>query len=279
MKNFGRRKCSEDSSSMKRIILFLLILSVARVAFAQTDWKSKDFDKWDAADVETILNKSDWVKNQEVRVQNAGSAVAAAGSVTPKISSAGSNISEGASVGDLNTVSQGKIQPAIDYTFTLRLRSSLAIRLALIRREQLEAKTKELSPSEIELYNKRQRGLYECPACAENYVVTVTAKSKENKNYDPVYAAFGGARIEDIRRFIYLQNEKGEKRELVFFTQPKAPGEEAVFFFKRFNDKGQPLFTKNNKQIILNLTNNQVSLAFNFKMDIAPIIVGDKVDF
>lgn len=263
---------------MKRSFLILVILCLAQISFAQSDWKTKDFDKWDAADVDTILNKSEWIKNQEIRLAGAAARVAVAGAVTPKVSGVG-GVSEGASVGSLNSVNQGKIQPAIDFTFTLRLRSSMAIRLALIRKAQLESDTKKLSPAELDLYNKRLKGLYECPACAENYVVTVTSGSKENKNYDAVYTAFGGAQLEDIKRFIYLQNEKGEKRELVHFTTPKAPGSEAVFFFRRFDEKGLPLFTKDSRQLILNLTNNQVSLAFNFKMEIQPIVVGDKVDF
>jgi hypothetical protein len=281
MKNSARRKCSARIRKiMKVYFLILTMLLLTPISFAQSDWKTKNFDKWDAKDVDTILNKSEWVKNQEIRLSAAAAKVAVAGSVTPKVSAAGgTGVSEGASISDLNTVNQGKIQPPTDFTFTLRLRSSMAIRLALIRQEQLEAAAKELSSAELELYHKRQKGLYECPACAENYVVTVTSRSKENKNYDAIYAAFGGAKLEDLKRYIYLQNEKGEKRELVHFTQPKAPGSEAVFFFRRLNEKGEPLFTKDSKLLILNLTNNQVNLAFNFKMEIPPIVVGDKVDF
>src|SRR5205085_1223158 len=111
-----------------------------------------------------------------------------------------------------------------DFTVTLRLRSSMAIRLALIREEQLQTDVKALNNDDLTLYNKRQKGLYECPACVENYVVTVTSRSKENKNYDAIYTLFASAKLEELKRFIYLQNEKGEKRELVHFTPPKVPG-------------------------------------------------------
>ncbi len=136
-----------------------------------------------------------------------------------------------------------------------------------------------MSAKERELFNQRQKGLYDCPACLENYVLTLSSKSRENKGADAVYTAFGGDVFDNIKRYIYLQNDKGEKRELVYFTPPKSPGDEAVFFFRRFDDKNNLLFTKDSKYLILNLTNNQVNTATNFKIAIAPLIIGDKVQF
>lgn len=262
-----------------KFYLIFVFLACFVSANAQEDWKTKDFDKWNKQDVERILNNSDWVKNQEVRLQYEATQAVAAGSFTPKIVNSGGGISEGASRTVANTVGQGSIQPAVDFTFTMRLRSSLAIRLALIRKNQLETDTAKLSDEDLDLFNRRQRGLYDCPACAENYVVTLTSKSKENKNFDAVFTSFGNAQFNDIKRYIYLQNEKGEKRELVHFVAPKAPGDEAIFFFRRFDGKDRPLFTKESKYIILNLTNNKVNTVTNYKLEVAPLIVGDRVDF
>ncbi len=47
---------------MKHILIFALILLFVSPLVAQEDWKTKDFDKWDRQDVETILNNSAWVK-------------------------------------------------------------------------------------------------------------------------------------------------------------------------------------------------------------------------
>jgi len=252
------------------LILSLLLLFVSPLA-AQEDWKSKDFDKWEKRDVETILNNSAWVKNQEVRLHLEASAQVSARDVQQNISAAPTAARE--------TVGTGTLTPGIDFTFTLRLRSSLAIRLALIRKNQLETNVEKLSAKDRELFNQRQKGLYECPACADNYVLTLSSKSRESKGADAVYTAFGGAVFENIKRYIYLQNDKGEKRELVHFAPPKVPGDEAVFFFKRFDDKNNLLFTKDSKYLILNLTNNQINTATNFKIAIAPLIIGDKVQF
>lgn len=268
------------SKSNTYLIVLLVSLVFVTNSLAQENWKTKDFDKWDKQDVETILNKSDWVKNQEVRLQYSPSQTVAAGSFLPGVAGVAGDLSGNAAArSGANTVNQGSIAPSVDFTFTLRLRSSLAIRLALIRQAQLETNLEKLSKEERELFNKRQVGLYECPACADNYVLTFTSKSKENKNYDAVFAAFANARLDELKTYIYLQNERGEKRELVHFVPPKVPGDEAVFFFKRFDEKGNPLFTKESRYLVFNTTKNDVNTVTNFKIDIAPLVIGDRVDF
>lgn len=254
---------------MKKALLIIgLVCSFASFAAAQ-EWKTKNFDIWTKADVEEILNKSDWVAKQEIRLNFDSSKQTAAGAYMPNA----------AGVDGSASIQQGSIAPAVDFTFTLRLRSSMAVRLALVRRDQLETDVKNLSDKDFEIYKTRQKGLYQCPACTDNYVLTLTSSSRENKNYDAVFTVFSKALFDQIKRHIYLQNEKGEKRELVNFVPPKAPGEDAIFFFPRNDEKGKPLFTKDSKFLIFNTTNNEVSTSANFKIPIKPIVVGDKVDF
>jgi hypothetical protein len=52
---------------------------------------------------------------------------------------------------------------------------------------------------------------------------------------------------------VQLANEKDEKRELVHFVAPKNQVDDAVFFFPRFNEKGEPLVTATSKKIILSV--------------------------
>ncbi len=261
-------------------VLFLAVAVIGLCASvgAQTDWKTKDFDKWDKNDVEKILNNSEFAKSQEVRLQYESTQNVAAGSFTPATLATG-NSGGGTARGTVNTVNQGAIQPAVSFVFTLRMRSSLAIRLAMIRKNQLETDVSKLTKEELELFNKRQVGLYECPACAGNYVLTLTSSSSENKNFDAVYSAFSNARLDDLKSYIYLMNDKGEKRELVNFVPPKRAGEEAIFFFPRFDEKGSPLFTTASKYFVFNVTKNDVNAVTNFRVDVAPMIVGDHVEF
>ena len=125
-------------------------------------------------------------------------------------------------------------EPPTDFTFTLRLRSGTPIRLALVRQKEIEEDFSKLKGEARSAFIQKYRGLVECPACTENYVLTLSSKSKSNPGADAVYTAFGGAKLADLQRYIYLQNDKGEKRQLAYFVPPKAPGEEAVFFFPRF---------------------------------------------
>lgn len=248
------------------ILIFILFSSVA--AFAQDLWLTKSYVRWNAKEVEQMLNASPWTQSQKIRVQTGGRTNAAAGSVVGNVSLAPTIA---------NSVDTASTSPSIDYTFTLRLRSAVPIRQAIARKNELNKKN--LDPKELTSFEARQKGLLECPACQDNYVLTLSAESQENKNYDPIYALFGSARLTDIKRYIVLQNDKGEKRELVYFMPPKIAGEEAVFFFPRLDKKGNPLFTAENKELIFNVTNNQVSLATNFKIKIAPLMIDGKVEF
>lgn len=229
---------------------------------------TKSYKRWNEKEVEKMLNDSPWAQSQKIRVQIGGRVNVVAGSVV-------GNISLAPSIG--NSVDTASTSPSIDYTFTLRLRSAIPVRQAIVRRNELEKN--KLDKKELESFEKRQSGILDCPACQANYVLTLSAESSENKNYDPVYEFFGRARLEDLKRYIVLQNDKGEKRELVYFTPPKIAGDEAVFFFPRFDKKGNPLFTAGNKELIFNLTNNQISLATNFKIKIAPMLIDGGVEF
>ncbi len=256
----------------------MILLAAAVGVLGQTDWKSKNFDQWDKKDVEKILNDSEFAKSHEVRLQYEATQVAAAGSVTPGVLAGGIS-GTGAGRGVANTISQGAIAPPISFIFTLRMRSSLAIRLAMIRKNELETDVEKMSPEEFEAFKKRQIGLFDCPACADNYVLTMTSYSRENKNFDAVYSAFSNARIDDLKGYIFLVNDKGEKRELANFVPPKRAGEEAIFFFPRLDENKQPLFTTASKYLIFNVTKNDVNAVTNFKVDIQPMIVGDHVEF
>lgn len=263
---------------MKLFSLAAIILCFSIFSFAQSDWKTKNFDTWTMQDVDAVLNKSEWIKSQEIRLNYEGTEQVSAGSYLPGVFSAG-NSGTGTARTSSNTIKQGTVSPPLVFIFTMRLRSSLAVRLALIRKNQLETDTTKLTKEEIDLFNKKQRGLYDCPACAENYVVTLTSKSNENKNYDAVFTTFKNATFEELKSYIYLKNEKGEKREMTHFVAPKVAGEEAIFFFKRYDEKGNPLFAKDSKEISISFTNNEVNSVANFKLDIKPIIIGEKVDF
>ena len=166
----------------------------------------------------------------------------------------------------------------VDFIFTLRLRSALPVRQALVRLKQLEADSKR-SQKDAETFDAQIKGLLECPACAANYVVTLSSKSRNRPGADAVYATFKGGRLSDLQRFVFLANDRGERRDLVHFVAPRTPGDDAIFFFPRLDAKGAPLLTTESKQLLINLSDKQVNSVSNFRIDVSQLVMNGKVEF
>ena len=167
----------------------------------------------------------------------------------------------------------------VDFVFTLRLRSALPVRQALVRLKQLEADSKKPSQKDLENFDAQIKGLLECPACAANYVVTLSSKSRNRPGADAVYATFKGGRLSDLQRFVFLANDRGERRDLVHFVAPRTPGDDAIFFFPRLDAKGAPLLTPENKELLINLSDKQVNSVSNFRIDVSKLVMNGKVEF
>jgi hypothetical protein len=223
-------------------------------------WRSKPFEQWSKFDVEQVLNDSAWVAKQEVRIKQLQEVVSVAGS-------------PGAAL------AVGGISPATDLVFKLRLRSGLPIRAALLREKQLEANYDQLGERERSEFDAKWGGILQCPACAENYVLTLSSSSREEPGADAVYTFLKGAKLTDLQRYVYIANEHGERRPLVHFVPPRAPGHEAIFYFARYNDEGTTLFSAKSKELLFNLTNVEVSMVVNFRIDVSRLLIDDQVSF
>jgi hypothetical protein len=245
------------------------------VAFAQDEWATKHFSQWDRKDVDRVLNESGWVIKQEVRLQLAKQLQIAAGSPSTNTDIGGPALVKT----DQNTVALGGANAPVDFVFTLRLRSGLPIRAALLRAKQLDLKYDSLTEVEQAEFNQKWAGILNCPACAQNYVLTLSSSSKQERGADAIYSVFKGARLADLQRYVFIANEKGEKRMLVHFVPPKAPGEEAIFYFSRFDEKGMPLFNAQSKELRFNLNNNEVNVITNFRVDLSHLKIDGEISF
>ena len=250
------------------------LAGVGAAALAQGDWAKKPFEEWSKKDAEEVLNKSPWAASHEVKIKYAAQSQAVAGAPNASFEGTGGRVAT-----EENTASLGGANAPIDFTFTLRLRSALPVRQALVRLKQLEAKGGKGGDKDRAAFDARMKGLLECPACADNYVLTLSSRSRNAPGADAVFQLFKGGRLDDLRRYIALANDRGERRPLVHFVAPKVPGDEATFFFPRFDDRGAPLFTTESKRLILNLTNNEVNAITNFTIDVSRLVVNGKVEF
>ncbi len=247
-----------------------LIASIGTViasVWAQDKLPKKPFTQWSRSEAEAILNNRPWAIRNEVRIKFDKETQVAAGSY--------SGVSSAAAAQSQTEVTS---QVPVDFIFTLRLRSALPVRQALVRLRQLQSDVK-MSDQERASYDARTKGLLECPACANNYVITLGSKSMNSPGADAVYTLFKGGRLADLQRYVYIANERGERRQLVHFVPPKASGDEATFYFPRLDDHGAPLLSPENKWLLINLTDNQINPITNFKVDVSSLMLNGKVEF
>src|SRR5260370_4294171 len=142
---------------MKRYLRAGLIVIVAGLfgaIYSQDDLPKKPFPEWSKREAEAILNNSPWARQQEVRIKFDKETQKAAGSY--------SGVSSAAAAQSETEVSS---QVPVDFVFTLRLRSALPVRQAMVRLRQLQSDVK-MSDQERASYDARTKGLLECPACA-----------------------------------------------------------------------------------------------------------------
>ena len=222
--------------------LFVLLIC-SSVVHAQDNFMSKHYTEWSKSEANKVLNDSPWVKAQEVRIP------------------------------------QGGANAPLDFRYTLRLRSALPIRQALVRLRQLDAKYDKMSAADKAAFDAKVKGLLDCPACADNYVVTISSKSESYPNADAIFDVLKTATTPALQKYVYLANELDERRMLVHFTAPKAAGGEAMFFFPRLDEKGQPLLSPASKKLLFRMSDRNVGASTNFEFDVSKIVINSNVEF
>jgi hypothetical protein len=249
----------------------VVIAAAVSTAAQEEPWAGKPFREWTKREAERVLSDSPWTQTQTVKVRGERRLQSVAGSAVPGAT--------GSADPSLRT-SVGAAEAPVDFSFTLRLRSGLPVRQALVRLRQLEAGYDKMRESERAAFDAKTKGLLDCPACADFYVVTLSARSKQEPGADPVFTTLKGARLEDLKRYVYLANDRGERRPLVNIIPPKVPGDEAIFYFARLDEKGAPLFTAANRRLIFNLSDGEVNTVSNlFEVDLSRVTIGGRVEF
>ena len=87
------------------------------------------------------------------------------------------------------------------------------------------------------------------------------------------------ATLPSIKDYIYLANERGERRNLIDFIPPKASGDDVFFIFPRLDEKGQPLFTPTDKKLLFRMSDNSANAVTNFSFDISKLVFNGKLEF
>ncbi len=236
---------------------------------AQQDVLKKPFRQWTEAEVTKILNDSPWAKTQAIRVLRRKQMRSVAGQVSevPTASSPDGH------------VALGGAEDAVDYRFTLRLRSARPVREAIVRLVQLESKYDQLPPEQRKSIDEQTKQLLECNECRDNYIVSVGFGSLNSQNVDLVYDWFKGQTVASLKGYIYLANELGERRDLFNFIAPKVPGDEVFFFFARLDENGKALITSRSKKLLFRMSDKNAGSVTNFNLDVAKMILDDEPEF
>jgi hypothetical protein len=167
----------------------------------------------------------------------------------------------------------------------LRLHSATPVRQAMVRLRQLQAGYDKMSSDDQKKFDAGQTTLLDCAICKDYYVITMV-KFKDSSPGAVNLGLFQNMKLEDFKGKIWLQNDQGERREVEQFTAAKAGGDMSIFFFKRLDDKGSPLFTPESKTIKVifdNYLREQAADGYllppNFEFQVSKIIVNGKVEF
>ena len=229
-------------------LMFGLLLVFGGTSSAVRAQYGKTYQQWTANEAEALIRNSPWAQTR----------------------------AEPMSVTTLDP----QTEPA-DTVVTVSLRSALPVRQARTRLTQLKNKYDKRNDHEKALIDAKTRLLLECPECAEYYVVAISPGPKSTnprfKNL-PWDISLGG-----MKKYVELKNEKGETRELVKFVGPDFNDGEAVFYFSRFNSRGEPLISPANRMITISVDSRLLKWApwklQKFEFEVSKIIVNGQVIF
>lgn len=213
------------------VALFLCVFAIS--AFAQKD---KPYNKWGKEETLRLWNDSAWSKPYQ---SNSGSANAAAGQIRRE-----QGQSAGSGGSDPRSVARDFGPPPV----TMRLHSALPIRQAMVRMQQIDLGYDKMSEEDKAAFDKSKESFLKCPICNDYYVVTLM-KAPDSSKSTVEEGIFQGMTLADLKGNIKLVNDKGEERELAEFNAPKGPAGQTVFYFKRNNDAGVPLFSTESKEV------------------------------
>jgi hypothetical protein len=169
----------------------------------------------------------------------------------------------------------------------IRLQSSLPLRQAIVRLQEIQAGYDKMSEDDRKKFDGKVAEMLNCKICTNYYVVTMF-KFKNSGMGVVDHGLFQDVKPEDMKGKVWLENDKGERRDVEQFTPANGAGDLAVFFFRRFDESGKLLVTPENKSFKIafstDLRNSRtiqdgglVPSAFEFK--VSKMIVNEQVAF
>jgi hypothetical protein len=176
---------------------FALSLFVVVPGYGQRFWENKSYKQWTDSEVMKILTNSPWAQTR---------------------------------------FESGQYElPGYSYEAMIRLRSALPVRQAVVRQRMLFVNYDKLSAADQARFDAEVKEFLECRECGSYYIVTLKSPSgtveSEPTKFDILWS-LRNLSLDELKPYVYLANEKGDKRELIRFTPPKRVGADAMFVSK-----------------------------------------------
>ncbi len=257
--------------TIKKFPALVFICLGAISAFGQKNY-DKPLTEWGQEESLQITKESPWAREyQSTRGKASSDAATSAREQSQSVYSGGSNP---------RSVARDFGPPPI----TVRLHSSEILRKAVVRLQQFSVKYDKMSSDEKAKFDAGRKGFLECAICNDYYVVTITKWGDATKSTVDE-GVFQGTTLEELKGNVSLANDAGEVRELFQFNAPKNGSDSAVLYFKRVDDSGKHLITKESKEVRLVFKNEFLSgpnryvnlLPRSFDFKVSKMIVGDKL--
>ncbi|MEO8042708.1 MAG: hypothetical protein ABI646_08880 [Acidobacteriota bacterium] len=226
---------------MKLAHIFVLIFALAAIspAFGQK-FLLKPYTEWSKEEAKKVLSDFPWASEYQSE-----RGLDAAAIIKQQREQADTRLS-GSERGN-----QGVNSAPIP--IVVRLHSALPVRQAMVRVQQLEIGYDKMKPEEKAKFDASRAGYLECKICKDYYVVTLTKYKDASTTVND--GIFQSLKLADLKGKMWLENDKGERREITEFTPPKNETDSAIFFFKRTNEAGAPLFSPSDKLVKLMFSN------------------------
>ena len=167
-----------------------------------------------------------------------------------------------------------------------RLHSSLQVRQAIVRLRQLTPEYQKLSGGELQRFDEAQKTYIDCGICKNFYVISVTkfADSTPGRVDEGI---FERTTLPEVKGNVWLLADNGDKLEVFQFTPSKGGAGSAYFFFKRFNDNGEPFLKPSMKWFRIVFSNDFLTssnpytpyLPRNFEFNIGKITFDNHIEF
>jgi hypothetical protein len=230
-------------------ILFFALFILFAIPTQAQKYLDKPFTSWSRENAMDVLTESPWAK------MNQNMTAAASADMREAARSQSDNRLAGQERG--RTERSGGVAPVI-----ARLHSAAPIRQALVRLNQIGAGYDKMDAEKKAAFDESAKRLLDCPICQTHYVVTLT-QAPNSSGQSVEEAIFQGMKLDQMKGNIWLEDDRGQKRELVQFIAPEKRGDSAVFFFARKDEKGEVLFSETSKQVNVVFNNNFLASSSN----------------